>query len=196
MAAPISFSLMTASGVQGCNRACQIVVVAEGEINNTAAVRFERLVRENLGTKPRGLTVLLRSPGGYVIAAAKLGNAFRKYRATVVVARAARTDLRTMRITLAGARCVSACVYALMGGQKRVLANGSSIVLHRSYADGGFGQSREYGNDVLRQYIFGYAKSMGINTDVIKFAERLHPSRLYTINPEQARRWKLATPQF
>ncbi|MCC2096916.1 MAG: hypothetical protein KDJ29_08485, partial [Hyphomicrobiales bacterium] len=129
----MSFSLTSARGVEGCGKACRVVVLADGAIDNSSPIRFEALVRENLGAKPKGLTVLIRSPGGFVIAAAKLGLLFRRYNVTVAVASAGAMNLRTRKIGLGPATCISACVYAFMGGRKRVVPQGGSLVLHRSY---------------------------------------------------------------
>ena len=195
-AARMSFTLMTASGIEGCANACRIVVAAEGQIDNTSASRLERLVRENFPGRHKGLTVLLKSTGGYVIAAAKLGKVFRKYRATVVVAVVGSVNTQNLRIRLRPATCTSACVYALMGGYKRVLPGGSKLVLHRSYSDGALPGQREYSNDILRQFILGYARSMGVSQKAIEFAERLHPSRLYPVNERQLKAWNLARAWF
>lgn len=195
-AAPMSFSLLTASGVEGCGKHCSVVVVASGEIDNTAASRFDMLVRNHLRSGTAGLTVLLTSPGGFVVAAAKLGTLFRKYRATVAVASAAWTNPQTLKVRLAAGSCTSACVYAFMGGVRRIAPPGSRLVLHRSYADGSWFEGREYNNEVLQNYITGYTKEMGIHPQVVQFAESLPPDRLYTLRPEQFEAWNLARQRF
>lgn len=192
----MSFTILTAAGVEGCPNRCRSVILAQGEIDNAAGDRFERIVRERFGAKPNGLTVLLESTGGYVIAAARLGHMFRKYRAIVAVAGAASIDRNSLRVTLRAAKCTSACVYALMGGVRRVLPAGSSIILHRSFASRGWFRAPEHDNDVLQQYILGYARSMGVSEEAVAFAEQLPASELYVARPDQIAGWRLAAPAF
>ena len=192
----MSFSLTSARGLEGCSQTCSTIVLADGQIDNSSPDRFDALVRNHLGPRPRGLTVLIRSPGGYVIAAAKLGLLFRKYNATVVVATAGAMNLRSGTIKIGPAMCISACVYAFMGGRKRVVPAGGSLVLHRSYADGTWFRGREYDNDFVRQYILAYAKSMGVATAPITYAERLPPYHVQALTRAQIREWKLGTVGF
>ncbi len=192
----MSFSLTSAHGVEGCSKTCSTIVLADGQIDNTSPDRFEALVRNHLGPSPKGLTILIQSPGGYVIAAAKLGLLFRKYDATVVVASAGAMNLRSRKIGIGPAMCISACVYAFMGGRKRVVPASGSLVLHRSYADGSWFRGREYDNDFVRQYIQAYAKSMGVATAPIAYAERLPPSHVQPLTRAQIRVWNLGTAGF
>lgn len=192
----MSFTLLTASGVEGCGKACRIVIRAQGEIDNGAAARFEALVRNHLGKKPKGLTVLLRSGGGLVVAATRLGDMLRKYRATVVVASVFGLNRRNFYVRLARAQCVSACVYALMGGQRRVAPPGSKVVLHKSVSQTNWWKLPQYKDDVLFQYTIGYARRMGVNSNVITFAEKLPPSQLYVATSEELSQWRLAQPAF
>ena len=63
--------------------------------------------------------VLLDSQGGYVIASMELGRVFRRIGAATVVAN----------------QCLSACVYAFMGGVKRVAPRGALLGIHRMFAE-------------------------------------------------------------
>ncbi len=70
------------------------------------------------------------------------------------------------------------------------------IILHRSFASRGWFRPDEHDNDVLQQYILGYAKTMGVSQDSVAFAEKLPPSELYVARPDQISSWNLADPAF
>ncbi len=57
----MSFSVLTASGIEGCGKKCKAIIVAQGDIDNSSGDRFDKLVKDQFGNRPKGLTVLLES---------------------------------------------------------------------------------------------------------------------------------------
>ncbi|WP_424361256.1 hypothetical protein [Methylocystis parvus] len=62
----------------------------------------------------------------------ELGQAMRRLGMAVVVARPA-AEQGSQNMALVSGRCYSACVYALMGGKKRVIPPQSRVGIHRMF---------------------------------------------------------------
>ncbi len=196
---PMSFRLASIEG-RGCAARCPRVIVAEGAIGEDtpqAFVGFLRSVADSPGLRD---VVVINSPGGRVVASMRLGAALRKLGAAVIVARFADDGGRDF--AMAG-QCMSACVYALMGGVKRVVPPESRIGIHRmsSQEVGSQGRSRRpdrasYASDDMVNALANYAAQMGVNPTVIRVAERIAPEEIHIVSPAELQRWRLASPKF
>src|SRR5262249_31011196 len=127
-----------------CGRGCSEWIAAEGMIDGGAA----QPVRVFLGALPRrALPVFFNSTGGDVGQAVALGTILRERRMTVGVGRtlaegcrqtvdeACRRMLQSKpehraRLTTSGTTCLSACVYAFMGGSVRHVARDARLGVH------------------------------------------------------------------
>jgi hypothetical protein len=183
----------------GCGANCPQVIAAQGEIGEGTPDAFLAFVRENArGGNLHGI-VLLDSPGGKVVASMELGQAIRKLGMAVIVARPAANQSRTM--ALVSGRCYSACVYALMGGRKRVIPPESSVGVHRMFnysthfdvAEGGFVRQRNLDEGGMLQTLSRYATLMGVSTELVKLAERTSPDKLYMLTGADIVRWRLGS---
>jgi hypothetical protein len=183
----------------GCGDHCPQVIAAQGEISAETPDAFLSFVRQNArGGNLHGI-VLLDSPGGKVVASMELGQVIRKLGMAVIVARPAANQSRTM--ALVSGRCYSACVYALMGGRKRVIPSQSSVGVHRMFnystnfdiAEGGFVRERNYDDGGMLQTLSRYAAMMGVSTDLVKLAERTSPDKLYVLTGADIARWRLGS---
>jgi hypothetical protein len=175
------------------------VIAAQGEIGPETPDAFVAFVRENArGGNLHGI-VLLDSPGGKVVASMELGQAIRKLGMAVIVARPAADQSRTM--ALVSGRCYSACVYALMGGRRRVIPPQSSVGIHRMFnystsfdiAEGGLVRERNYDDGGMLQTLSRYAAMMGVSTELVKLAERTSPDKLYMLTGADIARWRLGS---
>ncbi|PPD17629.1 MAG: hypothetical protein CTY30_06945 [Methylocystis sp.] len=183
----------------GCGANCPQVIAAQGEIGPETPDAFLAFVRENArGGNLHGI-VLLDSPGGKVVASMELGQAIRKLGMAVIVARPAADQSRTM--ALVSGRCYSACVYALMGGRRRVIPPQSSVGIHRMFnystsfdiAEGGLVRERNYDDGGMLQTLSRYAAMMGVSTELVKLAERTSPDKLYMLTGADIARWRLGS---
>ena len=183
----------------GCGANCPQVIAAQGEIGPETPDAFVAFVRENArGGNLHGI-VLLDSPGGKVVASMELGQAIRKLGMAVIVARPAADQSRTM--ALVSGRCYSACVYALMGGRRRVIPPQSSVGIHRMFnystsfdiAEGGLVRERNYDDGGMLQTLSRYAAMMGVSTELVKLAERTSPDKLYVLTGADIARWRLGS---
>ena len=198
--APMNFRLAQIEG-RGCGARCPRVIVAEGVIGEEtpqAFVEFLQTVAQSPGLRD---VVVLNSPGGRVVASMRLGAALRKLRAAVIVARFGTEGDRDFAIA---GQCMSACVYAMMGGVKRVVPPESRVGIHRmSSQDYGAGQGRSwspsgptYASDDMVDALAKYAAQMGVSPTVIRTAERISPQEIHIVSAAELQRWRLASPKF
>lgn len=163
-----------------CGAHCPRVILAEGQIENSTPDEFLNFLRENSNNSDLHVVVLLNSSGGYVVAATELGQIFRRVGAATVVAR----------------QCLSACVYAFMGGVKRVAPRGTQLGIHRMYANADEPGSKVYDDGSMQRMLIRYAQSMGVSSDLIRFAEKISSNRLHMVSPGEMAKWRLASRHF
>jgi hypothetical protein len=195
----MSFSTATLGG--GCGSNCPQVIVAQGEIVESTPNSFLEFLQSYGGSQLHSV-VLLDSPGGKVVASMEFGRVLRRVGAAVIVARPTEQTSQT-GVLLAG-RCYSACVYALMGGRKRVIPPQSRVGVHRMYsfenapdpAGGEPLRRRNYDNGSMRAKLMRYSQKMGVSDNLIGYAERTSPERLHVLSPSEISRWRLGSGKF
>ena len=183
-----------------CGGHCPRVIVADGIIEEDtpeAFVGFLQSVADAPNLRRRRRHQFAGRAGRRLDA---LGAALRKLQAAVIVARFG--DERRSNSPIAG-QCMSACVYALMGGARRVGAAGQPA-RHPPHVEPGNRRRRA----VLRRRapptlradmvdaLAGYAAQMGVSPTVIRVAERIPPEEIHIVSPAELRRWRLASPKF
>ena len=197
---PMSFHLARIAQDR-CGSDCPQVIVAEGVIEEDTPQAFVDFVRSAADQPGARGVVLLSSPGGRVVASMRLGAALRQMRAAVIVARSSNEGGRD--ITVAG-QCMSACVYAMMGGVKRIVPPESRVGIHRmsreeageAAARAPRSTTRTYASTDMVDALANYAAEMGVNPTVIRTAERISPDEIHILSTAELRRWRLASPKF
>jgi hypothetical protein len=194
-AAPMTFRTIPVG--DNCGSRCSLMIVAEGDITPDTPDRFLEFVqRQSRAANMRGV-VLINSPGGRVGASMQLGKYFRNAGVAVIVGRAGNKGI-------APGSCFSACVYALIGGKKRVIPKVSKIGVHRMVAfdSGGRGvddinrYEAVFATPELVKRLSDYVGSMGVSREVIAMAERTRHDQLRILTPQEIRRWKLGSENF
>ncbi|MBV9221353.1 MAG: hypothetical protein JOY94_18185, partial [Methylobacteriaceae bacterium] len=125
-AAEMAFRLVPLGTTNFCGRSCVEIIAAEGEITDQTPEQFLAFASSNVGASQARNVLFLDSPGGNVVGALRFGRMLRKLGTAVVVARVIPGD-GVQAGGIAAARCMSACVYALMGGKKRVVPPESQV---------------------------------------------------------------------
>jgi len=190
----MAFQVVSVGTRAQCGSNCPEVIAAEGEISDATPEAFRSFIASHAGAGTLHSIVLLNSYGGKVVAAMELGKIFRQIGAAVVIAQPGSQGQ-------SGGRCFSACVYALIGGKKRVVPPESEVGVHRmvAYAAGeGFAASptMRLDNGSVAAVLSRYCSSMGVNPAVIKLAEHTEPGRLYLLSRAEISRWRLAVPRL
>ena len=197
----MSFRLARLEG-RACGARCPRVIVAQGVIEEDTPENFIAFLESmSPGANVRDV-VVLDSPGGRVVASMRLGAALRKLRAAVIVARFGDDD--EVGLPTAG-QCMSACVYAMMGGVRRIVPPESRLGIHRMSSQDSVGaRGHGFGTTVTTTYaspdmvsaLASYAAQMGVSPTVIRLAERIPPQDIHIVSASELRRWRLASPKF
>ena len=195
----MSFSLVSIASAD-CRGDCPQVISAQGQIDDGTAQNLVNFLQQHGGWARRIL--LLDSPGGHVQAAMELGATIRRLGMAVVVARPG--GRQASDGNLPAGICYSACVYALMGGKKRVVPPQSRVGIHRMYnyttsfdvAQGGFVSERYYDDGGMRRKLSNYARRMGVDSGLIDSAERGSSDQVHVLTPAEIQRWRLASQRL
>jgi hypothetical protein len=168
-----------------CGRGCSEWIAAQGQFDDGAAQRF----REFLAVSAkRDLPIFFNSDGGLVSQAVQIGVLLRENRMTAGVARTVpegchlgfplddgcRRLMQSKRehkakLYFGGARCGSACVYAIIGASTRHVDAGATLRIHS-----GLGPEVDKAENFLRRYVV----SMGVDPGLVDTAAEI-PSRTF-----------------
>ena len=203
---PMSFRLETISTSPACRRRCDRnraeVISATGEITNSTSDDFLAFLHDHVQDQQLRPVVLIHSPGGTVVGAMQLGLVFRKIGAAVIVARTFDFEGEEQARVAPGA-CMSACVYAFFGGIKRVVPTVSKLGIHRMAIyershdpSGGDMVTRSYGTDDIVTALSDYTRMMGVNPQVIDYAEQIEPESIHIVTAKEISRWRLGSPHL
>jgi hypothetical protein len=196
-----------------CGDRCPMVIQAEGRITRDSASDFVAFAKQASDQGRLVNIVLIHSPGGSVVGSMMLGQTFRTLGTTVVVARVSRgggifsgppVDARTGRTippgALTNATCNSACVYAVMGGRKRVIPTDSRMGVHRMQSEENYGfdpvsnravSNRRTGSENEVTALKRYTRYMGVDPRLIDLAESIPHEDIRVLSAEQVRSFRL-----
>ena len=168
-----------------CGRGCSEWIAGQGQFDDSAAQRF----REFLAVlAKRDLPIFFNSDGGLLREAVQIGSILRENRMTGGVARtvpegcqlgfplddACRHLMQSKRehkarLYFGGARCGSACVYAMIGASTRHVDPGATLRIHSSV-----GREIDKTENSLRRYVMG----MGVDPALVDATTKI-PSRSF-----------------
>ncbi len=197
----MSFQLITIAGKGGCPRDCADVIAAEGEIDNDTADRFVSFLSDHLQDRDLRPVVLIESPGGTVIGAMQLGTVFRHIGAAVIVGSTRLVGNGEEARVVPGA-CLSACVYAFVGGVRRVVPPVSRLGIHRMvinervFGPDGAETRAIFGSKDIVASLAAYTRAMGVDPRMIDYAERISPDQLHIVTAREIARWRLGRPRL
>ncbi|MGL5737076.1 MAG: hypothetical protein ACRCYS_19615, partial [Beijerinckiaceae bacterium] len=188
---------------------CPTAIMAEGDITRETASHFVSFVQRQLPQRGGNLhnVVFVHSPGGSVVGSIQLGLVWRKLKTMVVVARPDApapgwfSGENTQAQGLTSSACFSACVYALMGGAKRIVPDESKVGVHQTHrieyerdlANQGGLSRRLSGSQRGTPLLKAYAKAMGVDAGLIDLAQSTDPNGIHTLSQREIRRYRLAT---
>jgi hypothetical protein len=196
----MSFRVVQIDTKENCGETCPLGIQAEGNIGKETATEFLEFVNNLPRNKHLKPIVFMSSPGGVLEGSMKLGFAFRQLKMTVAVALAEQSGAGLF----SQAQCHSACVYALMGGKKRVVPPSSKIGVHAIFtnkfefdplhAEPPFRKiaAPTNVNDIARRY----TKYMGVSSDLVNLAESVSPNTISILTPAQVSKFRLGVQQL
>jgi hypothetical protein len=199
----MSFRLVSIGNRANCGDACPAVISAEGEITNETPEVFLSFIENNVGSANLHAVVFLDSPGGKVVASMELGKILRRIGAAAIVGRVDPESSNGVSQFLA-ARCLSACVYALMGAKKRVIPPQSLVGIHRmfTYVDAADPDStmvvryRKYDNGQMAAVLSRYTGMMGVSPALISMAEHISSDRIHIMTRAEISHFHLGSSKL
>lgn len=201
----MSFDLVPFGERSKCGEKCPLVISATGEITNESPREFYNFLYRNIADSRVRSIVFIHSPGGAVEASMRLGAMFRQTGVMVIVGRVVPAPPGLgPALNVPGARCFSACVYALMGAKKRVVPPDALVGIHRMHYDSRVRDrvtdrdesSRTYGSRQFVAQLANYASSMGVSRELIYTAEKVEAERIHIVTTDELRRWRLGARKF
>jgi hypothetical protein len=209
-AAPISFTVV--KGPSGaCGPGCNRWIAAEGKIDNAAAARFRRFLKQ-IGDI--SLPIYLHSPGGNLEQALAIGNMLRERK---FVARVGRTIVEECgfeaqdgevcvrlkqsgrelhgEVWTRGATCNSACPYLILGAANREIAPDAFLAVHSPHVILNFtggAPTREMRAKALEQamtrsdvMVSAYLKKMGVDQGLLAAARAVRFEDMHVLTREE-----------
>ncbi len=199
----MSFRLASVGNPMRCRGGCLAVIAAEGQITDQTPSDFVNFVEHNVGRADLHAIVFLNSPGGKVVAAMQLGRIWRRLGVAAIVGRVDPATPGSVTQFLA-ARCLSACVYALIGAKKRVIPPASIVGVHRMFfyedetgpMSEGTALHRRYDNGGMKAVLSHYTRKMGVSPALISMAERISSDRIHILSRREIARYHLGSARF
>lgn len=168
--------------------AVRTCVAARGEIDQHAAAAFQRFAAIE-GLRP-GALVVLDSPGGDVLQSLKLGALLRKRGLATAVGfydPAARSFGD-------GGACVSACVYAFLGGVERTVSKGARLGVHQVAAPAGQDWTlTAQDGQWLMSLVAVHLSRMGARMELLALALGTPPHQMRYLEEHELVRYALVT---
>jgi hypothetical protein len=151
-------------------------VLLQGRIDEGDTERLEQLL---LSGKIDSRTIAFNSPGGSLWEGVLMGRILR-YRGFSTYVRP-------------GEECVSACLFAFMGGEQRFVYPKGELGGHQFY--GGNERSTSQGfTQFSTSELFKFAREMGVSSEVIEISSSTSPDNMHIFTPDELRRFKLSVP--
>jgi hypothetical protein len=219
--AKMQFTAVPLGDTTACGNRCPIVIQAEGQITRESAAEFVAFAKEASDKGKLLNMVLIHSPGGSVVGSLMFGSVLRALGTTVVVARVNRgstgffgglqqqKDSKTGQVIPLGAvtnaTCNSACVYAVMGGKRRIIPADSRMGVHRMQSTENYGYdpvqgavvtSKRTGTNEQVAILKRYSRVMGIDPKLIDLAESIPHEEIRVLSTTQIQGFKLGVQRL
>lgn len=202
-AAEMNFQIIQMSPNEVCGRDCVQIISGQGEITEETSDRFLQFASANVQSSRTRNVLFLDSPGGNVVGSLQLGKVLRRLGTAVVIARVLSGPYGGEGV-LASGRCMSACVYAMMGGAKRIVPPSSIVGIHRmfrkereyDFIGRNTGTKLIYAPDAMVAALTHYTDSMGVSRGLVARAETISPLSVHIVTRKELRRWHLGTSRF
>jgi len=174
MAAPAAADEMTFN-IETTDQGYQFLV-AKGTISDLSPWLLGAVLASG---RFRNGVITLESRGGDVAGAMGLGRLLREYQITTVVP--------------ADAECFSACAFAFLGGEERVVGEGAKLGMHR-FRWASEGVSADKATRGAQEYsgaLIEYFQEMGVSPDALVLGMRTPAEEMYVFGPSEMKRFHL-----
>ncbi|MGZ5835435.1 MAG: hypothetical protein ACXWJ5_04435, partial [Xanthobacteraceae bacterium] len=192
--------VMAKGDADACGPGCDEWIAAEGVFD----IGVEKRFRNFLSTlKGRNLPIFFNSSGGFLQQSYGIGRILRSRKMTAIIGATfpegcagnllddicrrkiqSGTALKA-HLRIAGARCYSGCVYALMGASVRQVPAGTFLGVHAPP------RVDEKGHAERRRY----ARQMDIDPELVDLADKIPYFDMYSLSRDEIARFRIEAPQ-
>lgn len=173
----------------GNNSACGTTILAEGLIESKTDQNFATFLSENRGRNylPDKPTICFNSIGGDLVGAIKLGRMIRKLGFDTCLApvyeRVIPNTGGDQEVFVRNVVCVSACTFALIGGENRIIESGSRYGIHQFY--GSRGNIGDSATQVTLVALALYLEEMGVSRNLLDRASLVPPAEVLWLSSKE-----------
>lgn len=172
-------------------------VQVSGTIEKGDAEKFQKFViTENVSPSASHNIVYLDSPGGNLAEGIKLGKAFRKMEFTTAIGRTIENKgFDTNEVYIEGAKCISACAYAFLGGKFRNFDSEKDKVclgFHQFYNPNLSANNTkavdaaQVSTQTISGIVIEYLEEMGAEPSIYSFASQFIGTEIGCVSNEQS----------
>jgi hypothetical protein len=175
-------------------------IAAEGTITADTPNRFKAFLVKTIA---RNTFVQFNSPGGNLVAALKLGEMIRAAHLDTSVGRTVFNQDGGMWSGVLPGVCVSACAYAFLGGEMRVVGE-SELGVHQFYDNRALDEPEKKAfsaidvsiDQVLGGLVLDYVLRMGVDAGLVSLAERTSPWEMHYLTSVELKNFRVANTSF
>jgi len=175
-------------------------IAAEGTITADTPNRFKDFLAKKIA---RNTSVQFNSPGGNLVAALKLGEMIRGARLDTSVGRTVFNKDGGMWSDRLPGLCISACVYAFLGGEMRVVG-ANQLGVHQFYDSRALDEPERKAfsaidvsiNQVLGGLVLDYVLRMGADAGLVLLAEATSPWEMHYLTSAELQKLRVANTSF
>ena len=191
----MSYQLMPLDdGRCGYSQSCPLVIRATGAIDSADSERLLSFLQSIAGRPNVTRTLVIQSVGGHMMASIRMGLLLRSLKFQVIPGTVGGGQVRR-------GVCGSACVFVLMGGERRTIPAGSIVAIHRPklVAIARLGTEAvpvELTSQDVREIttlLSRYSALMGIDRGMISLMMTVPPTSRRVLSTAEMRRFHLST---
>jgi hypothetical protein len=180
----------------GNAESCAPVILGRGTLDATTLEKFRQVIadhRKEFKVAPPGTyvsAVVLSSLGGSVAAGVALGRELRALKLDTRAVRRFTEYVRTgsdhqERVVLRDAKCLSACVYAFIGGNRRAVEDDGVLGIHQ-FRSPALRETAESDAQALTASLSLYVQSMGVSQSFMNLASLTSPAAITMLDKQLA----------
>lgn len=181
-----SMNEMTFTWIRDCE-SCTPKILAKGTITEDTPKFFEQIITDKPNTE-----IFLDSVGGSMVGGTELGKLFNKHKVDVYVAPSVTYYTILGDKTVSNMKCYSACAYAFLGGQNRLVEDGGLYGVH-SHRSVSTKENSMVGNQLIQNFLLTYLEQVNITKKYLEIANSVASDDMKILTQEEMHELKITT---
>lgn len=176
---------MTFTWIRDC-ASCKPKILAQGTITEDTPKLFEQIITDKPNTE-----IFLDSVGGSMVGGTELGKLFNKHKVDVYVAPTVTYYTFLGDKTVSNMKCYSACAYAFLGGQNRLVEDDGlyGIHSHQSVTS----ENSRLDNQLINKFLLNYLKEINITAQYLEIANSINSNDIKILTQDELKQLEITT---